>query len=67
MHFTSSSMSMRCECVSSQWRKKEVMVRMAVPHTPQDTSAPCPGFVVGAGVEWLETENGFRRVMIVVV
>ena len=40
---------MRWECVSSQWRKKEVMVRMAVPHTPQDTKAPCPGFVVGAG------------------
>ena len=47
---------MRCECVSSQWRKKEVMVRMATPHTPQDTSAPCPGFVVGAGEEWIEAD-----------
>ena len=33
---------MMCECVSSQWRKKEVMVRMVAEQTPHDTSATPP-------------------------
>ena len=52
--------------MSSQWRKKAVIVRIAAPHTPQDTKAPCPGFVVGAGddIDWVvEAESGINSLV----